>query len=511
MPDANPLLQPPPPPPGLINTAPGLINQVPGQSPPGAPPGAPVTSYTPGQAKPTDVSSKSYTPEAFAVTPEQTVVSQIRDIIAEDSPLMRQAEAKAKSEMNARGLLNSTMAVTAGQDSVYKAAFPIASADALTYERAATNATTGRNRALEFGAGAENAALMRAAEIRAATEQFNVGQQNAAMSDAAKASNTLALQTQQLKEQRSNLELQLREARSVAEMQDATQRAMAQLQSTTNLSIADKQAATAALVANINANTSLGVADKQAASSQIIAGIQRDTSLTIAQQQAETARLTAQLQAQTAIQVQDLQNSGNLANILADGNVRMQIATLQENNKAILQTSSGAANVWNQTLQNISTIMTDPKLDGQQKTVALNNAMAGLNDALASLTGISNTPGVNSLLQFGGTQALGADAPMINSIWMETLGRPADQAALDAFAGQTAAQVRATLMASDEYRARQSAGSPANAAMISSVWQEVLGRPADQAAISAHAGQTPEQVRAILMASPEYRAAHPNG
>jgi hypothetical protein len=65
---------------------PGLINATPGQNT--VSPAAPVTSYTPAQADTTQSSGTGYTPTAFTMSPDQTVSGQIKNIIAEDSPLM---------------------------------------------------------------------------------------------------------------------------------------------------------------------------------------------------------------------------------------------------------------------------------------------------------------------------------------------------------------------------------------------------------------------------------------
>jgi len=48
--------------------------------------------------------------------------------------LMQQARATSLGQMNERGLINSSMAITAGNKAVYDAAMPIAQADAATYQ-----------------------------------------------------------------------------------------------------------------------------------------------------------------------------------------------------------------------------------------------------------------------------------------------------------------------------------------------------------------------------------------
>lgn len=182
MPDPVPNAPAPPPasPPGLIDT--GAVGTQPG-----------VTGYNPAQATSAPTSSTGYTPEAFTVTPKQTVAGQVKEILDAGSPLLEQAQAKARQAANARGLINSTTAVTAGNRALYDVAMPIATADAATYERAATNTTGAKNTAAAFGAGAENTASLQDAQLETQTNQFNAGATNTSLQSAANASNTVAI------------------------------------------------------------------------------------------------------------------------------------------------------------------------------------------------------------------------------------------------------------------------------------------------------------------------------
>lgn len=102
---------------GLINTAPA----------PAAPAQAPTA------------------PTPWNVQPDQTVAGQVKKIIDTNSPLSQQAETRSLQQSNARGLLNSSMAVGAGQSALYDAVLPIAQADA------SVNANAG-----QFNANATN-------------------------------------------------------------------------------------------------------------------------------------------------------------------------------------------------------------------------------------------------------------------------------------------------------------------------------------------------------------------
>lgn len=64
------------------------------------------------------------------VNSNELLSNQVNKVIGEDSPLMQQAAAKAKQAANSRGMLNSSMAVQAGQAAVMDRALPIAQYDA---------------------------------------------------------------------------------------------------------------------------------------------------------------------------------------------------------------------------------------------------------------------------------------------------------------------------------------------------------------------------------------------
>ena len=119
----------------------------------------------------------------FNVNNNMNVQNQLKGIIAAESPLAQQAQTRSNQQMNERGLLNSSMAVGAGQSALYDYALPIAQQDAKSeqdremfkveqanaIEMANVNA---RNRALEFGEAlkqegglANLAALNRASEV----------------------------------------------------------------------------------------------------------------------------------------------------------------------------------------------------------------------------------------------------------------------------------------------------------------------------------------------------------
>jgi len=81
--------------------------------------------------------------------PQETVAGQMKGLIQDDSPYMQMARTGAKQQMNSRGLLNSSMAISAGDVAAYQAALPIAQADASVYDTNAKQNLAYQNEALK--------------------------------------------------------------------------------------------------------------------------------------------------------------------------------------------------------------------------------------------------------------------------------------------------------------------------------------------------------------------------
>lgn len=161
MPDANgnPLPtdpQTPPPPTGLLTTSP-----------------KPAVT----QATSTPATSVGYDPSKYVVTPEQTVEERAAKIAANDSPLMQQAETRAKQAAQAKGLLSSSLAVQAGQNAVLDKAIPIAAQDAATFNKAMTDTVNAENQAKQFGASGQNTASLTNAQLSTNVSLANVDNQ----------------------------------------------------------------------------------------------------------------------------------------------------------------------------------------------------------------------------------------------------------------------------------------------------------------------------------------------
>jgi hypothetical protein len=85
-----------------------------------------------------------------------TVAGRVDSILAKDGPLMERARSIAREQANSRGLINSSMAIEAGQAAVMDRAMPMASQDASAYNQTDQDNQSYINRASEFGATARN-------------------------------------------------------------------------------------------------------------------------------------------------------------------------------------------------------------------------------------------------------------------------------------------------------------------------------------------------------------------
>lgn len=227
-------------------------------------PGTPTTINPTGLINTTPA---GYTPEAlpdaaqttaanWAVDTPQTVQGQLAGITESGSPLMQRAETRAAQQANRRGLINSSMAVQAGQAALYDAALPIAQQDATVNATAAqanagaqqqanlTN-TQAQNQFTMAGTDAANAAAsQKAGAQNQLTQQSNTANVQVAQSNA-EAANKMSMQNldNQFKTAISNAD-----AQSKAYLQDAsdlTKNALATIESNYKTIIASNEQAQA--------------------------------------------------------------------------------------------------------------------------------------------------------------------------------------------------------------------------------------------------------------------------
>jgi len=144
--DAQPPSAPPPPQYGVAAPPPA-----------GATTAAPTPpAPAPGMVAGAMQQAQTYTPATRAVDSRGTVSGQVDSILAKDGPLMERARAIAREQANSKGLINSSMAVQAGQQAMIDSAMPMASQDAQAYNNADSENMGAVNNASQFNAGSKN-------------------------------------------------------------------------------------------------------------------------------------------------------------------------------------------------------------------------------------------------------------------------------------------------------------------------------------------------------------------
>lgn len=117
---------------------------------------ATTTSPTPTGNPSAAATSAGYSPTTWNVDSNQTVAGQVAKIIDPNSPIIQQARTQALQTANERGLVNSSMAMTAADDAAYRAAIPMATADAATHAKAAGYNADTKTTSDAFKANADN-------------------------------------------------------------------------------------------------------------------------------------------------------------------------------------------------------------------------------------------------------------------------------------------------------------------------------------------------------------------
>ncbi|HYN54413.1 MAG TPA: hypothetical protein VES38_06885 [Methylotenera sp.] len=143
-----------------------------------------------------------------AVDTNELMSSQANKVIGEDSPLMQQAAARAKQAANGKGLLNSTMAVQAGQAAVMDRALPIAQYDAGVKTNVSNTNQANTQQTNVFNAGQTQDVNKFNAGTAVQNSQFNAGEANKTSIVNASESNKILAQMmdQETRKQLSDIE-----------------------------------------------------------------------------------------------------------------------------------------------------------------------------------------------------------------------------------------------------------------------------------------------------------------
>ena len=129
---------------------------------------------TPSGSSSANTSPTSYTPTTSTVSDKETVAGQVNDLLKQDNPIMQTARTQAGQAANARGLLNSSMAVQSGEQAAINSALPIAQSDAATYHDTAMQNMAAQNTAGQFNSNAANQLQLQGLRGDQATQVANI-------------------------------------------------------------------------------------------------------------------------------------------------------------------------------------------------------------------------------------------------------------------------------------------------------------------------------------------------
>lgn len=169
----------PTPTPSQTTVGGGLLGQAQTVVGPVSPTPTTTTTQTPTTGILNTAGTSTYTPGAlgdpakWTITPDQTVAGQMNTLTDANNPFTQQARTRAQQTANQRGLLNTSMALTAADSAAYDAALPIAQADAANASKVA-----GYNTDQLYQTGVKNFDAQNQAGIANASQANQMAQAN---------------------------------------------------------------------------------------------------------------------------------------------------------------------------------------------------------------------------------------------------------------------------------------------------------------------------------------------
>jgi hypothetical protein len=319
----------------------------------------------------TDANKVTATTGTFDET--KGVAGRVNSLVSADNPLMQTARTQAAQTAAARGLVNSSLGVQAGQQAVINTATPIASADASLFQQ--------QNLA--------NQAALNSASTTNAQLGVSAGMQGLSLAQQAAQFGTTSNQTQQqIDAQRSqfaqNLALQSKELDTRIEQFAAT------------LGLSTKE---------LDLKRDQLTAQQQQALDQL--NLQRSQ---LSQQQQQFTASQAQQASQFASTQQQQLVMANL-----DQANRIKIAEIESQFKAQIQSSVNVSAAWQTMMQGIQAIQNNTGLDGPAKEQLIRNTTDGF-ASFANFWSKTSNVNVDDLLAYnvtstGTAPAAGATAP----------------------------------------------------------------------------------------------------
>lgn len=330
----------------------GMLNSTQAPAAPGA--------FTPAQA-----STTNWAPDA-----NSTVAGQVAKITDAGGPLMDRATTRAAQQVNSRGLLNSSLGITAGQTALYDAALPMATQDASTFASAG-----------QFNANAGNQ-----------TSQFNANATNEAGMQQAGFAQQTTLQDKDFAQQNKTQAADLASRYDLAKM-DVQSRAALQ-----EADIANQQ-------------------KLQQANAALQTGLQATDNAVKQSMQAYDAALKTSMQG--------LDNANKLALATMDADNRVALAGIEAKYKNELQASQSMAASYQSMVDSFTRVMLDKDLDSGGKQGVIDNLTTLYDNTLKMQSDVS-TLNLGTLL---GAPGPAAPAPTVLTPVAATAAAPAPAAA----------------------------------------------------------------------------------
>ena len=298
--------------------------------------------------------SVTYDPERISLDQNtDTVEGRLNSIIDKNSALQQSAATRANEQMASRGLVNSSMAVGAGQKAVIDSALPIATSDAAAMQGVKSSNAQAANAASALGAtGAQQQqAITRQGEVQAG-----------------------------LQESQGKIQASLQEGQGI--IQSRLQQERGQIE--TALQTADA-------ASKVDLQARAAVIDKQL---QELKGAQEATL---------SAQNAAQAQAQAKL-AGEIELSNQTALKTLGGQLDIKLETLKGNYQALITSTQSAANMYAQTSSSISAILAAPNISMSSKQQIINQEINLLQTGLQTI-GNANNVDFGNLLTFTNTGA----------------------------------------------------------------------------------------------------------
>jgi len=298
--------------------------------------------------------SVTYDPERISLDQNtDTVEGRLNSIIDKNSALQQSAATRANEQMASRGLVNSSMAVGAGQKAVIDSALPIATSDAAAMQGVKSSNAQAANAASALGAtGAQQQqAITRQGEVQAG-----------------------------LQESQGKIQASLQEGQGI--IQSRLQQERGEIE--TALQTADA-------ASKVDLQARAAVIDKEL---QELKGAQEST---LSAQNADQAQAAAKLAGEI-----ELSNQTELKKL--DGELDIKLETLKGNYQALITSTQSAANMYAQTSSSISAILAAPKLSMSSKQQIISQEIDLLQNGLQTI-GNANNVDFGNLLTFTNTGA----------------------------------------------------------------------------------------------------------